>query len=79
MGTSIISQRFLSEAACSLYGKEEKNIERQVEMEKRDHFYFCFERAGEFESVSPPGPRVENFAFQLNLDILKIRCPLILL
>lgn len=64
MGTSIISQRFFSKAACSLYGKEEKIIKREVDYGKGRPLSFVPGETLESVSETPSGPRVESSSFQ---------------
>lgn len=57
MGTSIISQRFFSKAACSLYGKEGKKklLKEKLTVEKGVHFHLCMEGSWQVCEKLPKG------------------------
>lgn len=56
MGTSIISQRFFSKAACSLYGKEGKKLlKEKLTIEKGGHFHLCMEGSWQVCEKLPQG------------------------
>ena len=75
MRTSIISQRFFCETACSLYGKEEKNYWKRSWLGKRGATVICAWREGNQCLRHCPRAMVERFTFLQSLKIWGSQLP----